>query len=394
MSTPVRTATVVAGLTLLGLAMLPEAAGSAAATGAAPALSSMPQRLASDPGTDVGGPALSYTGRYVAYHAHRRDQAPGRQELRRTDLTTGNTELLNPPFDSGVARGKYSMPPVISADGTRIAFTSNAARLVPDDTNGTFDAFVRDASTDTTFLASAAFDGGIANGATGTSSLSKNGRYAVFTSLATDVVPGSTTKSAHVYRRDLAGQTTVRVTVRPDGSPSKGPGANSTDVSADGNIVAFTSYNTDLAPADGDDHEADLFARNMTTGQTRWLSQGLPVGANPDGVVISPDGQWISTRWAIDGSLHLTRVDTGVTSTVVSNGYALLGAFSTVMGRFVFVSAGQPYVRDLSTGTNTAIPSTVGGFVTNVSVSGNGQFAAYDWFPDDGGPSLILRVAL
>ena len=73
----------------------------------------------------------------------------------------------------------------------------------------------------------------------------------------------------------------MQVTVRPNGSPSRGPGSTTTDVSADGNLVAFNSYDTDLAPADGDDGEADLFVRNMNTGLTRWLSAGFPGRGQP-----------------------------------------------------------------------------------------------------------------
>ena len=388
-----RTARVLAGVTLMGVALLPGAVGAAAQTAPGSVMSSVPEQMASDPATEVSAPALSNTGRYVAYLATRRDQSPFRQQLRRTDMTNGATVLVNRSIDGGVAKGNYSRPPALSADGSRVAFTTTATRLVADDTNGRNDAFVRDVSTATTYLASAAFDGGVANGASGMTSLSKNGRYEVFTSGATDVVPGSTTTNSDVYRRDLDGQTTVQVTVRPNGAPSKGPGSNSADVSADGNLVAFDSYDTDLAPADGADHEADLFVRNMTTGQTRWLSNGLPVGANPSGVVIAPDGGWVSSRWA-DGSLHLTRVESAVTSTVVSEGYALHGAFSSQLGRLVFVSAGKPYVRDLAMSVNTAITTPLGGFVTNVTISGNGQFAAYDWFPDDGSASVIFRVSL
>jgi hypothetical protein len=391
MSKSARTLTVAAVLTLLAVAMPPGAPG--AAKSFLSGTESEPQPMPSDPLTDVSAPALSYTGRYVAHLAIRRDQASPRQQLRRTDFRYGGSELVNPSIDGGVAAGNYSRPPVISADGSRVSFTSTATRLVENDTNDRSDAFVRDATADITLLASVAFDGDAANGDTGMASLSKSGQHAVFTSSATDVVPGSTTPNADVYLRDLGTKTTVQVTVRPDGSPSRGPGSTSTDVSANGNLVAFNSYNTDLARTDSADQEADLFIRNMTTGRTRWLSAGLPVGANPSGVVISPNGRWVSSRWD-DGSLHMTRVDTGVTSTVVTDGYALLGAFSSQLGRFVFVSAGGPYVRDLSTGVDTPIKVPDGGSVTAVTISGNGLFAAYDWIPDDGGPSRIFRVAL
>lgn len=382
----VRTATSAAVLTLIAGAMLPGVPWAAAAE--------VPQIVVSVADTDVSAPALSGDGRYVAFLAIRRGQTSPRQELRRADLAgSGGFELLNPSITGGVARGRYGFPPVISADGSRVAFTSNAARLVQGDTNGRYDAFVRDASTDTTLLSSIAFDGGVANRNSGMTSLSKNGRYAVFTSASTDVVPGSTTTNADVYRRDLTNDTTVQVTVRPNGAPSKGPGSSSTDVSADGNLVAFNSYDADLVKNDGD-QQGDLFIRNMSTGTTLLLSPNLPAGADPSGVVISPDGQWVSSRWS-DGSLHLTRVSSKVTTTVVTDGYALTGSFSSQLGRFVFMSDGTPYVRDLSTGVTTAIntPAT-GGSVSNVSISGNGRFAAYDWLPGDGSPSVIYRVAL
>ena len=376
-----------AGATLLAVATLPGAPGAAQS-----ALAPIPVPMPSDPLTDVGAPTLSYTGRYVAHLAHRRDQGPFQQQERRTDMITGASVLMNPAIGGGLATGNYSRPPVISSDGSRVSFSSTAASLVANDTNDRSDAFVRDASTGTTLLASVAFDGDVANGATGMASLSKNGRYAVFTSSATDVVPGSTTTNADVYRRDLEAGTTVQVTVRRDGSPSRGPGATSTDVSGNGNLVAFSSYNADLVAGD-DDTELDLFVRNMTTGRTRWISSDVPAGANPAGVVISPNGRWVSSRWD-DGSLHLTSVSSGVTSTVTADGYALLGSFSSELGHFVFMSAGTPFVRQLVTGVDTPIAVPDGGVVTNVSVSGNGEFAAYDWTPDDGGPSLIFRVAV
>lgn len=80
-------------------------------------------------------------------------------------------------------------------------YTSTGARLVAGDTNGRADAFVRDASTGTTTMTSEGFDGDVANGASGMTSLSRSGRHAVFTSVATDVVPGSTTTNADESER-------------------------------------------------------------------------------------------------------------------------------------------------------------------------------------------------
>jgi Tol biopolymer transport system component len=392
MTVHVRVLTGATAVAIMAVAMMPGASGAAPA-GPSMAASSTPVPMPSGPTTDVSAPALSFTGRYLAHVAVPRGVTSPRQQLRRTDLSTGASVLVNRSIDGGVASGGTSLPPTISADGRRIAFSSFATRLVAGDTNGRNDAFVRDLSTRTTLLASVALDGGPANGDTGMAALSTDGRYVAFTSCATDVVAGSTTTNSDVYVRDLQTHHTVQVTLRPDGSPSRGPGASSAAVSGTGTFVAFTDYDTDLVTNDDDDTDADLYVRNTRTGTTRWLSPGLPAGANPSGAVISPNGAWVSSRWA-DGSLHLTRVPTGVTTTVAPDAYALLGSFSGRLGRFVFLSGGQPYVRDLATGVDTPIPVPAGGSVTTVTVSGNGRFAAYDWVPASGEATRIFRVAL
>lgn len=335
-------------------------------------------------------PALSFEGRYVAYLAS--SGSAGDLQLRRLDLSTGRSVLLTPSVAGGVAVGQASRP-VISNDGTRVAFVSTARRLVDGDTNGLPDAFVRDVSRGTTLLASASAQGGVADGETGSASLSRNGRYVVFISRATDVVAGSALPNRDVYRRDLDLGTTTQVTLRPDGAPSVGPGPSSADVSGSGELVAFTSLNQDLLPTDDVDRDFDLYLRDLGTGRTRWLSQDVPAGANPDGAVISPNGRWVTTRWS-DGSLHLTRVRDGATSTVTADGYAESGAFSARQGRLVYISGLRPFVRDLATGVDTAIPVPEGGSASSVTVSGDGRFAAFDWTPDVGGPTEIFRVAL
>jgi hypothetical protein len=386
----VRFLTGATAVAMTAVAMMPGASGAAPAVVSA---SSTPLPMPSGPTTDVGAPALSFTGRYIAHIAVPRGVTSPRQQLRRTDLSTGASVLVNRSIDGGVASGGTSLPPTISADGQRIGFSSFASRLVAGDTNGFNDAFVRDLATRTTLLASVGLDGSPANGDTGMSALSTNGRYVAFTSSATNVVAGSTTTNSDVYLRDLETRHTVQITLRPDGSPSRGPGATSAAVSGTGTFVAFTDYDVDLVTNDDDDSDADLYVRNTRTGTTRWLSPGLPAGANPFGVVISPNGEWVSTRWA-DGSLHLTRVPTGTTTTVAAEGYAPLGSFSGRLGRFVFLSGGQPYVRDLTTGVDSPIPVPAGGFVTTVTISGNGEFAAYDWSPESGEATRIFRVAL
>ena len=192
-----------------------------------------------------GSPALSRTGRWVV-HLQSALSAAGRARLRvvRTDLVTGEVVLLSRLPDGRPAGRNHSQEPMGSLDG-RTAVLQTDARLTADDTDSSFDAFVRDVDAGVTRLVS----GG--DGSVGTAALSGDGRSAVFTSSGTDLVPGSTGRNVDVYLRDLVGGGVQQLTVRPDGSPSRGS-AQEADVDADGGTVVFTSRADDLAEADDD----------------------------------------------------------------------------------------------------------------------------------------------
>ena len=234
-----------------------------------------------------GSPALSRTGRWVV-HLQSALSAAGRARLRvvRTDLVTGEVVLLSRLPDGRPAGRNHSQEPMGSLDG-RTAVLQTDARLTADDTDSSFDAFVRDVDAGVTRLVS----GG--DGSVGTAALSGDGRSAVFTSSGTDLVPGSTGRNVDVYLRDLVGGGVQQLTVRPDGSPSRGS-AQEADVDADGGTVVFTSRADDLAEADDDGGLLDLFVRDVAAGMTRWIGAeaarrdrraravaGRPLGGQP-----------------------------------------------------------------------------------------------------------------
>ena len=251
---------------------------------------------------------------------------------------------------------------------------------------------MRDIPSGATILVSRALDGAVSAADTGMVALADGGRFAVFTSGGTDLVAGSTTTNTDVFRRDLLTGTTVQVSVRPDGSPSRGPGSQSADVSANGRLVAFNSYDSDLVPGDLDT-ESDLFIRDLTLGTTRLLTPSLPSGANPSGVVLSPDGRWVSSRWA-DGSLHLTAVATATTVEVAPDGYATGGSFSADGGLFAYSRDGHPVVLDLTTQRSLVLDVPTGGGAASVAVSGDGRTVAYGWVSLDETQARIYRVTL
>ena len=79
------------------------------------------------------------------------------------DRQTDTIERVSVAADGTQGNG-YSITPSISADGRYVAFYSVASNLVPGDTNGTTDVFVYDRQTDTIERVSLASDGTQGNG--------------------------------------------------------------------------------------------------------------------------------------------------------------------------------------------------------------------------------------
>ncbi len=101
----------------------------------------------------------------------------------------------------------YVHAPSISADGRYVAFSSDASNLVPGDTNGRTDVFVHDRATGITERASVSSEGIEGNSGSRTPqwqdfSISGDGRYVVFESWASNLVPGDTNGRGDVFVRD------------------------------------------------------------------------------------------------------------------------------------------------------------------------------------------------
>jgi Tol biopolymer transport system component len=113
----------------------------------------------------------------------------------------------------------------ISADGRFIAFRSRASNLVPGDTNGAEDVFVHDQQTRQTTRVSVASDGSQANGGSGAASISADGRFVGFNSVASNLVAGDTNGDSDVFVHDQRTRQTTRVSVASDDSQANGGSA-------------------------------------------------------------------------------------------------------------------------------------------------------------------------
>jgi hypothetical protein len=95
-------------------------------------------------------PSISDSGRYIAFYSDSTNLVPDDtnqiKDVFVHDRVTGETIRVSVDSDGNQASDLYmfgSYSPAISADGHYVAFYSYADNLVPNDSNGTFDVFIR-----------------------------------------------------------------------------------------------------------------------------------------------------------------------------------------------------------------------------------------------------------
>ncbi|OGO70315.1 MAG: hypothetical protein A3H36_01460 [Chloroflexi bacterium RIFCSPLOWO2_02_FULL_71_16] len=153
---------------------------------------------------------------------------------------TGATERIS--ISSAGAEGNSQSQIVdVSGDGRYVAFSSTASTLVPDDTNGVGDVFVRDRISGTTTRISVSSAGAQADQLSGVPSISADGRWVTFASLATNLVPADTNGKQDIFLHDRADGTTVRISLTGSGQQAGGH-SFSPSISGDSRYIAYTTY--------------------------------------------------------------------------------------------------------------------------------------------------------
>ena len=156
--------------------------------------------------SDGFGPAISSAGRYVAFSSAASNLVPGDtnavQDVFVRDRDLGTTRRVS-VSDTGAQGDSLSFDPAISSAGRYVAFSSDASNLVPGDTEGTVDVFVRDRDLGTTRRVSVSSTGAQSNRISFEPAISSAGRYVAFSSAASNLVPGDTNGSLDVFVRIL-----------------------------------------------------------------------------------------------------------------------------------------------------------------------------------------------
>ncbi|MGZ8159790.1 MAG: hypothetical protein ACXWT4_13385 [Methylobacter sp.] len=252
-------------------------------------------------------PSISADGRYVAFQSWADNLVSGDTNVAADvfvhDRTTGKTTRVsvNSVGKQGNATSEW---PSISADGRYVAFGSVASNLVQGDTNRKYDTFVHDRTTGRTTRVSVDSTGGQGNEHSGLASISANGRYVVFESGADNLVPGDANGVSDIFVHDCSTGETTRVSVNSVGVEENIGSGYSSSISADGRYVAFTSLADNLVPGDANG-VVDAFVHDRLTGTTTRVSvdsKGLEGNSrveNFEGVTISADGRYVAfNSWA------------------------------------------------------------------------------------------------
>jgi hypothetical protein len=175
-------------------------------------------------------------------------------------MTGGTTQLVSLTKDDTASAASWSGNATISADGSTVAWESNSADIVTDDTNSRSDIFVRTLSSPlSNQRVSLNSSGTQVTGDSYTPALSQTAQFVVFQSYATDLVPGDTNGASDVFLHDRSAGTTIRSSVRTFGAEAAGPSYNPA-INGTGSVVVFQSFADNLV--DGDTNFADdIFVR-------------------------------------------------------------------------------------------------------------------------------------
>lgn len=234
-------------------------------------------------------PRISSTGRYVVFDSAATNLVSGgapQYQVYLHDTTNQTTEIISVSSSGGSNNGVASRPDV-SSDGRFVTFDSNSTNLVSGAGSGTHsEVYVRDRQNGTTQVVTSG--DASSNGAR----MDCSGRFVVFVSSATNLVPGDTNGRGDVFLADRLGTSISlsNLTISSNSSSTR------PTLSCNGNYVAFDSFATNLVAGDTNASN-DVFRYDRVAGSLGRvsLSSSATEGNNDSSyATISGDGRYIT----------------------------------------------------------------------------------------------------
>ena len=241
-------------------------------------------------------PAISANGRYVAFESDATNLVVGDSndatDIFVHDLDTGKTTRVSVDSNGTQATGP-SFEPTLSFNGQVVVFTSAASNLVPGDSNGVEDIFSRNQLTGTVKRLSLDSNGVEGNGHSFEAQVADSGLALVFLSEATNLVPNDTNGVTDVFRHNIVSGNTERASLTFDGGESNG-GSGPPDVTADGRLIAFDAAADNLISNDSNGF-LDVFIREVDTAAKsfRYTAEEVP----PNSVVTGSVEAETAVQW-------------------------------------------------------------------------------------------------
>jgi Tol biopolymer transport system component len=250
-------------------------------------------------------PTISADGNWVSWESDDTNLVPndtnGSQDAFLRNLTTGVTtrENLGPGGVQAQGGAVGAHDPHLSSDGRWMAFYSDQTNLVPNDTNGVRDEFLRDTVNGVTTRISATPTGGQSNGESYEPWISGDGRYVTFASSASNLVSGDTNGLSDVFLADVSVSPPKITRVSVSSSGAQGNGTSKVPaLSLDGGYVCFFSFASNLVSGDTNAH-ADVFEREVAaavTKRTSLSSNGAQGNGDSTGCVVSSGGTYVAYK--------------------------------------------------------------------------------------------------
>jgi len=219
-----------------------------------------------DPNGATSEAVISGDGAYVAFTSFANNlestATGGFANVYTVEVATGTVKRVSKGFAGAIVNGG-SFDPAISRDGRYVAFVSDANNLVSGDSNAVRDVFVWDRTTDTTKLVTVSSIGKIANAGSVSAAvndgigISADGRYIVYRSSATNLVPNDRNKVDDIFLYDQQDAATGILSRNVLGVQGDGI-ASFPKISADGSVVTFSSTGVNLVSGDTNG-QSDVF---------------------------------------------------------------------------------------------------------------------------------------
>lgn len=271
--------------------------------------SGMPANLQVDDDPAAPPHAASLDGRYVVFASSATnlvvpDANGSSVDVFRKDTVGGRITIVSRDSRGVQPSGGVVGQPSISADGTRVAFTSGAAPLVSGDTNGVPDVYVADLRARTLTLASRSASGAQSPTAVGRPSISADGRAVAFEGddRASVLAPGDSDGHGDVYVARPATRT-ITVASIPAAGGTDDDDSTLPSISGDGSRVAFRSAAALVPGATGRAYVRDLDA-GTTTRASDGATSGRPSMAVDGSRVAFIEGTYAYVRTLTTGGLY------------------------------------------------------------------------------------------